>query len=119
MPLINIDELFDEKTEIRAEYRGAVLAHTFRQMTPQEYLDYSRRASNFQVRKRSVTASEEAAGARLWLYDKLCEKVEVVDGDERQPVPEFKTKIPAFMKDQVATKFLSQVEIQEDEAKNS
>jgi hypothetical protein len=116
---VDVKALFDQKTEIRTTFRDRVLIHTFKFPDRREWLEYQRRASNYRVRKGKVTASDDAAGVRLWVYDEWCEKVEVEDGAERVAVENFKDLVPAMVKDYAAIAFLGQIQPDEEDEKNS
>lgn len=116
---INLNELFDPKTEIRITFRGEILIYTLRHPVAEEWLEYNRRASSFHVRKRKLSGTEESAGARLWLLAKIREKVEVQNGAERILVEDL-GMIPPNVEDQAILAYLGQVELEEaEEGKNS
>lgn len=116
---INLDKLFDPKTEIRFNFRGHTMIYTLRHPTNDEWLEYNRRSSNFSVRRRKLLATEESAGARLWLLGKIREKVEIENGAEGILMTDWSV-IPPNVDDQAILAYLGQVELEEvEEGKNS
>ncbi len=116
---VDTNQLFDNMTDIRTTFRGRVLIHSFEFPERKAWLEYLRRSSNFQARNRKVVATDEALSARLWVYEHWCKKVEVEDGDTKVPVEDFQKKVPLLVQEQAATAFLSQVEVDQAEEKNS
>lgn len=102
---MDLSKLFDPHTEVKFDYRGVPIVYTYRDPSAPEWLEYQRRSANFKIIKKSVTASEDAVGARLWLHDKIFVKAEAVDGDTRTLLDR---PLPANINDQAIMAYLTQ-----------
>lgn len=96
---MDLIELFSRDYRIIACYQGVDIFHHLREPSREEYLAYRRRIANVGVsRSGELKHTNEAMEAPLILYDQICQKVEVQDGDLLQEVPDFKEHIPNDLK---------------------
>ena len=105
-------DLSDTKTEIRLTYKEIKTIHFLREPTTDEWLDYRRRTSRFQFKRGRAEATDEATKAPMWLYNKICERVDgfSMNGTGLMELPDWKDKIPPQIKEAVMNIYLSQVE---------
>lgn len=113
-------DLSETKTEIRVEYKNIKTIHFLREPSTDEWLDYRRRTSRFQFKRGRAEATEEATRAPMWLYNKICERVEgfSMNGTGLMELMDWKDKIPVQVKEAVMNAYLSQVEPGEEDAGN-
>lgn len=110
-----LDELFSKEEIVTAKLKGIETRHYLRQPTPKEDLDFRRKCANVKVKNREIQTSDQALQAPIDLYDAICQRVIVENGDGPQEVPEFKNKIPPDLKLAVISAYQRRIEIDESE----
>jgi hypothetical protein len=119
---MNLDELFPDTTEVLITFKGKPTWHVFREPTNEEDLEYQKRLGKTQFRRRGKNVdqeqSDQSAGAFLWLYETIIEKVLVKNGDGSRvelSLEERKRHIKPRVKREAIAGFLTDVQVNEEE----
>ena len=120
---LDLGELFGGETILRVDFKGEVTRHHFRELDSTTDLHYQRRLSRFRsgrAKNGGFTSSDESLTSEVWLYDQLCQKVEVENGESSIDVPDFKSTVPIRLKRTAVFAYQTTVrEAAEEEGKNS
>lgn len=134
-----MENIFEERTIVLVTFKGKLTRHHLREATPEEDLQFQRMLSSSRIngRKRAKdlewAASDKSLTAAIWLYDQICENVEVeVDEPRRkakeaegpqprfEPIADFVKVVVNRVKREAIAAFQNGVsQEEEDEAKNS
>jgi hypothetical protein len=92
---LDFDDLFGGDTRVILAIKNRKVRFTFKEEDTQTYIEYQRRLAKVRSVAGKLEASDEALSTDLWLFDQLCTRVEVLDGEEWRetknvPPPEVK-----------------------------
>ena len=97
---MDFTEFFNPLTEISYEFNDSIVKHWFLEMDSETDLAYQRMLvqGSRSVLNKNQQLPDSSLQAEIWLYNKLCQKVEVKNGAGFVEVPDFKTKVNPSMK---------------------
>src|SRR5262245_11470179 len=97
---MDFDAFFNPLTEISYEFNDSIVRHWFLEMDSETDLAYQRLLvqGSRSLLNKNQQLSDNSLTAEIWLYNKLCQKVEVKNADGFIEVPDFKTKVNPSMK---------------------
>lgn len=101
MDQFDLSEYLSGNTIVKVDYKGRIMRHHFHELDTETDLAFQKRVGRIDAAKfrQGVPApTDEALQAELWLYDKLCEKVEVVVDGNMVDVADFKFKLSPRVK---------------------
>ena len=109
------------ETEVRVLFKDVRTSHFLRDESNEERLEYRRQLSSYRVRKGVAQASDAAARAPLWLYEKVCMRVSgfTLDGKDLMDHSDWRSKIPARVKEAVMNAYFLQIQADEGDEGNS
>jgi hypothetical protein len=113
---MDVNEVFSKQQTVKTKYNGVDVFHHLRQPTNQEDLEFRRQSANVKVKNGRIQTSDAALDAPIQLYDKICQKVEMVNGAGPQEVADFKNLIPRDLKLAVIAAYQNRVEIDDQES---
>src|SRR5262245_19921270 len=96
---MNFKEFFNPPTMIEYTFNEKIVRHYFIEMDSEIDLAYQRtlvHGSRLALNKNQIPNS--SLQAEIWLYNKLCQKVELQNGDSFVEVPNFREVINPTMK---------------------
>jgi hypothetical protein len=115
----DLEDLFGGDTIINLDVKGRVVRFTLREKDSETDLEYQRRLAD---RNRDRTGNFEASGralqAELWLFGKLCKKVEVKEGDGWKDATDFKERLTPDYKRMVLFEYNQRVGRHVEQTKN-
>src|SRR5262245_45792932 len=97
---MDFNAFFNPLTEISYEFNDSIVRHWFLEMDSETDLAYQRLLvqGSRSLLNKNQQLSDNSLTAEIWLYNKLCQKVEIKNGDGFIEVPDFKTKVNPSMK---------------------
>lgn len=97
---MDFEAFFNPLTEITYEFNDSIVRHWFLEMDSETDLAYQRMLvqGSRSLLNKNQHLSDNSLTAEIWLYNKLCQKVEIKNGDGFIEVPDFKTKVNPSMK---------------------
>src|SRR5262245_6986968 len=97
---MDFTEFFNPLTEISYEFNDSIVRHWFLEMDSETDLAYQRMLvqGSRSLLNKNQHLSDNSLTAEIWLYNKLCQKVEIKNGEGFIEVPDFKTKVNPSMK---------------------
>src|SRR5262249_31790823 len=96
---MDFKDFFNPPTLVEYTFNDKVVRHYFVEMDSETDLAYQRlvaQATRAAVSKNQIP--DNVLSAEIWLYNKLCQKVEVQNGAGFLPVEDFRAVIPPAMK---------------------
>jgi hypothetical protein len=112
--MIDLKELFAGEDGIEVEFRGHTTIHYLHGPTNEEDLEYRRACLAIKVKNGRVESTDAAIYATVQLYDAICTRVIVKDGDEQQEVEDFKTLIPNDLKTAIIAAWQNRFEVKQE-----
>src|SRR5262245_57889885 len=97
---MDFKEFFNPLTEISYEFNDSIVRHWFLEMDSETDLAYQRllvQGARTTLNKNQPI-SDNSLQAEIWLYNKLCQKVEVKTGEGFIDVADFKNTVNPSMK---------------------
>src|SRR5262249_21761903 len=115
-------EFFNPPTLVEYTFNDKVVRHYFIEMDSETDLAYQRlvaQAMRVAVGKNQNQIPDNVLAAEIWLYNKLCQKVEVQNGAGFLPVEDFRAVIPPAMKRRAVSDYQRRIaEVMKDEGDN-
>src|SRR5262245_54922021 len=100
---MDFDAFFNPLTEISYEFNDSIVRHWFLEMDSETDLAYQRMLVTgsralLNINNKNQQLSDSSLQAEIWLYNKLCQKVEIKNAEGFVEVPDFKAKVNPSMK---------------------
>lgn len=117
---LDLDDLFGGDTIVNLSIKGRVVRFTYREKDSQTDLEYQRRvADRMRSRIGEFEVTDNSLRSDLWLFDRLCKKVEVKEGDENwQDVPDYKTRLSPDVKRLANAEYYQRIAWHRQDGKN-